>query len=107
MFDKFRYNGKFQLLIDGTGLVSFNYKHCDHCLVKKHSDGHMTYEHQVLEAKLVFDSLNINSLFKKNRVPQARVLYFMLALSMTYLVTNFIWDFFTVSKIFISYATKC
>ena len=47
-----------------------------------------------------FDSLNITSLFKKNRVPQARVLYFMLALSMTYLVTNFIWDFFTVSKIF-------
>ena len=47
-----------------------------------------------------FDSLNINSLFKKNRILQARVLYFMLALSMTYLVTNFIWDFFTVSKIF-------
>ena len=47
-----------------------------------------------------FDSLNINSLFKKNRVLQARVLYFMLALSMTYLVTNFIGDFFTVSKIF-------
>ena len=47
-----------------------------------------------------FDSLNINSLFKKNRVLQARVLYFMLALSMTYLVTNFIWNFFTVSKIF-------
>lgn len=47
-----------------------------------------------------FDSLNINSLFKKNRVLQARVLYFMLALSMTYLVTNFIWDFFTVSKFF-------
>lgn len=47
-----------------------------------------------------FDSLNINSLLKKNRVLQARVLYFMLALSMTYLVTNFIWDFFTVSKIF-------
>ena len=47
-----------------------------------------------------FDSLNINSLFKKNRVLQARLLYFMLALSMTYLVTNFIWDFFTVSKIF-------
>lgn len=47
-----------------------------------------------------FDSLNINSLFKKNRLLQARVLYFMLALSMTYLVTNFIWDFFTVSKIF-------
>lgn len=71
MFDKFRYNGKFQLLIDGTGLVSFNYKHCDHCLVKKRSDGHMTYEHQVLEAKLVFDSfvLSIDSEFIENPNP--------------------------------------
>ena len=59
MFDKFRYNGRFQLLVDGTGLVSFNHKHCDHCLVKKHSDGHFTYEHQVLEAKLVFDTFVI------------------------------------------------
>ena len=68
MFDKFRYNGKFQILVDGTGLVSFNYKHCDHCLVKKHSDGSITYEHQVLEAKLVFDSfvLSIDSEFIEN-----------------------------------------
>ncbi len=68
MFDKFRYNGMFQLLIDGTGLVSFNSKHCDHCLVKQHSDGHKTYEHQVLEAKLVFDSfvLSIESEFIEN-----------------------------------------
>ena len=68
MFDKFRYNGKFQLLIDGTGLVSFNHKHCDRCLVKKHSDNHLTYEHNVLEAKLVFDSLvlSIDSEFIEN-----------------------------------------
>lgn len=68
MFDKFRYNGKFQLLIDGTGLVTFNYKHCEHCLVKKHSDGTFTYEHNVLEAKLVFDSfvLSIDSEFIEN-----------------------------------------
>ena len=68
MFDKFRYNGKFQILVDGTGLVSFNYKHCEHCLVKKHSDGSITYEHQVLEAKLVFDSfvLSIESEFIEN-----------------------------------------
>lgn len=68
MFDKFRYNGKFQLLIDGTGLVSFNHKHCDHCLVKKYSDNHLTYEHNVLEAKLVFDSLvlSIDSEFIEN-----------------------------------------
>lgn len=71
MFDKFKYNGKFQVLIDGTGLVSFDYKHCDHCLVKQHSDGHKTYEHQVLEAKLVFDSfvLSLDSEFIENSDP--------------------------------------
>ena len=71
MFDKFRYNGRFQLLIDGTGLVSFNYKHCDHCIVKKHSDGSLSYEHHVLEAKLVFESfvLSIDSEFIENPDP--------------------------------------
>ena len=68
MFDKFRYKGKFQLLIDGTGLVSFDYKHCEHCLVRKHSDSHATYEHNVLEAKLVFDKfvLSVDSEFIEN-----------------------------------------
>ena len=68
MFDKFRFNGKFQILVDGTGLVSFNCKHCDHCLVKKYSEGNITYEHQVLEAKLVFNSfvLSIDSEFIEN-----------------------------------------
>ena len=47
-----------------------------------------------------FDSLNINSFLKKNKVLQARVMYFLLALSIIYLVTNFIWDFFNASKIF-------
>ena len=68
MFDKFRYNGKFQILVDGTGIASFNYKHCEHCLVKKHSEGNITYEHHVLEAKLVFSSfvLSIDSEFIEN-----------------------------------------
>lgn len=68
MFDKFRYNGKFQVLVDGTGIASFNYKHCEHCLVKKHSEGNITYEHHVLEAKLVFSSfvLSIDSEFIEN-----------------------------------------
>ena len=71
MFDKFRYKGKFQLLIDGTGLITFIYNHCDHCIVKKHSDGHITYEHNVLEAKLVFDKfvLSIDSEFIENPDP--------------------------------------
>ena len=71
MFDKFRYNGKFQILVDGTGLISFNYQHCDHCLVKQHKDGTKTYEHQVLEAKLVFDSfvISLDSEFIENPDP--------------------------------------
>ena len=39
------------------------------------------------------DSININSIFKKNKVIQAKVFYFFLALSLIYLVTNFLWDF--------------
>ena len=31
------------------------------------------------------DAVNINQIFKKNRVTQARVFYYMLALSMIYL----------------------
>lgn len=71
MFDKFKYNGKFQLLIDGTGLVTFHYPHCEHCIVKSHKDGSKTYEHNVLEAKLVFDSfvLSLDSEFIENPDP--------------------------------------
>lgn len=40
------------------------------------------------------ESVNINGIFKKNRVYQARVFYFLLGLSMIYLVTNLMYDFF-------------
>ncbi len=46
------------------------------------------------------ESININQIFKKNRVIQARVFYFFLAISLIYLVTNFIMDLFTSGKIF-------
>ena len=39
------------------------------------------------------DSVNINQIFKKNKILQARVFYFFLAISLIYLVTNFIVDF--------------
>ncbi len=45
------------------------------------------------------DSVNINGIFKKNKVIQARVFYFLLGLSMIYLITNFIMDIFTSIKI--------
>lgn len=39
------------------------------------------------------DSLNINAIFKKNRYYQARVFYMALVFSISYLVTNFLYDF--------------
>ncbi len=45
------------------------------------------------------DSVNINQIFKKNRVYQARVFYFLLGVSLIYLVTNFVWDLFISVKI--------
>jgi uncharacterized integral membrane protein (TIGR02327 family) len=44
------------------------------------------------------DAVNINQIFKKNRVIQARVFYFLLGISLIYLVTNFIMDLFTSLK---------
>ncbi len=38
------------------------------------------------------DSININAIFKKNKNIQARVFYFLLALSLIYLVTNCLYD---------------
>ena len=39
------------------------------------------------------DGININFLFKKGQVVKARVAYFLILLSIIYLVTNFIYDF--------------
>lgn len=46
------------------------------------------------------DSVNINQIFKKNRVVQARIFYFLLGLSLVYLITNFIMDLFISLKFF-------
>jgi uncharacterized membrane protein YwzB len=44
------------------------------------------------------DSVNINKIFKKNKVFQATVFYFLLGVSLIYLVTNFLMDLFTSIK---------
>ena len=49
---------------------------------------------------VALDAININAIFKKNRVFQARLLYVLLILSLTYLVVNFFYDFHTVVQIF-------
>lgn len=45
------------------------------------------------------EAVNINQIFRKNRVLQARVFYLLLGLSMIYLVSNFVFDFFVSTKI--------
>ena len=40
------------------------------------------------------DSVNLNFLFKKNKIYQARMFYFFITLSLIYLVTNFFYDFY-------------
>ena len=46
------------------------------------------------------DSVNINQIFKKNHIMQARVFYLLLGISLIYLVTNFLMDLFTSTKFF-------
>lgn len=51
---KYRLLNKYYLVaVDATGVVSFDYPHCDHCLTKTSKTGKVTWFHYVLEAKLV------------------------------------------------------
>ncbi len=43
----------FVVAIDGTGVMSFTQKHCEHCLYKRSKRGKLSYFHNVLEAKLI------------------------------------------------------
>lgn len=47
----------------------------------------------------MMEGLDLNKLFKQGRVIQARVLYLMIAISLTYLTVNFFYDFFINTKI--------
>jgi hypothetical protein len=50
--DAARLAGKPVVLVDGTGLLCFHRRHCDHCLVQRHEKT-TCYLHNVLEAKLL------------------------------------------------------
>ena len=73
MFDKYRYKGKyFQIVVDGTGIMSFKERHCKHCLKRTYNKGaedeYSIYYHYVLEAKLVVGDIviSIDSEFVEN-----------------------------------------
>ena len=59
MFDKYRYKGCFQLLIDATGLSSHDYNLNNNCLART-KDGKTKYYKYVLEAKLVFGDIVVS-----------------------------------------------
>ena len=44
------------------------------------------------------DSIYLTNLFKTNRYYQARLLYILVALGLSYLVVNFFMDFYSSSK---------
>ena len=44
------------------------------------------------------DSVNFNSIFKKNKVFQARIFYILVMSSLSYLVCNFLYDFLNIIK---------
>lgn len=44
-------------------------------------------------------SLNLEVLFKKNHVNQIKLFYVFVSLSISYLVVNFLYDFYLVSQI--------
>lgn len=47
---------------------------------------------------LSFDAVNLNGIFKKNRYMQSRFFYMILCFCMSYLFTNFLYDFLTALK---------
>ena len=73
MFDKYRYKGKYyQIVVDGTGIVTFKERHCGNCLKKTYNKGeedeYSIYYHYVLEAKLIVGDIviSIDSEFVEN-----------------------------------------
>jgi hypothetical protein len=50
--DEARLEGRFVILIDGSGFLVFRSRHCDHCLTQRQGETTL-YMHQVLEAKLL------------------------------------------------------
>lgn len=73
MFNKYRFRDKyFQIVVDGTGIMSFKERHCKHCLKriynKEEENEYSIYYHYVLEAKLVVGDMviSIDSEFVEN-----------------------------------------
>lgn len=60
MFNKYRYDGCFQLLFDGTSLSNHDYNLNNNYLNRKHKDSKISYYKYVLEYKLVVGNIVIS-----------------------------------------------
>ena len=60
----------------------------------------MLYLFSTMIVVFSIDSVNINAIFKKNKVFQARIFYFLIALCMIEILTELFYNLFTISKIF-------
>lgn len=60
MFDKYRYNGYIQILVDATGLSTHDYNLNGNCITKTFKDGKTKYYKYILEAKAVFGNVVIS-----------------------------------------------
>lgn len=66
--------GNFLVAVDGTGMLTFQERHCEYCLTKKLHSGETLYYHPVLEAKLVTANgfaFSLMTEFIENTDPQA------------------------------------
>jgi hypothetical protein len=71
---RWRVYGNFLLAIDGTGVLTFQERHCEYCLTRKLNNGEILYYHPVLEAKLVSANgfaFSLMTEFIENADPQA------------------------------------
>lgn len=70
LLDKFRLQETYhRIAIDATGLFSFPHRHCPHCQTTHHSGGGTTYQHSVLEARLLLGdaaAISIDTEFIQN-----------------------------------------
>ena len=60
MFDRYKYDGYFQIVVDGTGLSNHSYNLNDNCIKKKYKDGKIAYCKYVLECKLIVGNIVIS-----------------------------------------------
>ena len=75
--DPFRLLGRLVVAVDGTGMLTFHQRHCEHCLTQKHGDT-VVYFHPVLEAKIVTSAglaISLESEFIENAPHDAEVHY--------------------------------